>query len=365
MAWQWLHRFGSPRWFYEKTTPWVYILGFLFLLPLTIGLVWGLAFTPAHHEQGNSFRIIYLHVPVAILAMVGYYVMAIAAAIGFIWRIKLSFVVMRSAAVIGAVFTFLALFTGSLWGKPAWGTWWEWDARIVTVLILLLLYLGVIALHGAFANRQMANKVCAILAIVGTVNIPIIYFSVDWWYTLHQPASLKFRFTFSGVDTINYTISDGKGGTASAQVFVQVDTDRKPDNVDAQTTSELAPDSTNNRAPIANNDGPLFTSEGTLLTNIDVLANDFDPDGDPLTLSVQPETNFKGVVAVDKDTNTLTYLPYKSPIHKSMLAPLLFMIVTFYIGYAWLLLLRVRAGILYEERRTQWVRQRLLKGEQT
>lgn len=191
MDWQWFHRLGSPRWFYEKTSRWMpWILVFSVLL-LAIGTIWGLGFAPIDSKQGNSYRIIYIHVPAAFLALAGYYVMAVAGAVGLIWQMKLSYQVMRSAAIIGAVLTFLSLVTGALWGKPTWGTWWVWDARITSMLILLFLYLGIIALQGAYQRQATANKACAILALVGTINIPIIYKSVDWWFTLHQPATLK------------------------------------------------------------------------------------------------------------------------------------------------------------------------------
>jgi heme exporter protein C len=117
--------------------------------------------------------------------------MAIAGAVGLIWRMKLAFMVMKSAAPIGAVLTFVTLITGAIWGKPTWGTWWIWDARITSMLILFFLYLGVIALQGAYQSRELSNKSSAILALVGMINIPIIYKSVDWWFTLHQPATLK------------------------------------------------------------------------------------------------------------------------------------------------------------------------------
>jgi heme exporter protein C len=158
---------------------------------LLIGGVWGLAYAPIDSKQGNSYRIIYIHVPVAFLALAGYYILAFAGSVGMIWQIKLSYMVMRSAAPLGAVFTFLALVTGAIWGKPTWGTWWIWDARITSMVILLFLYLGIIALQGAYQNHSTANKASAILALVGTINIPIIYKSVDWWFTLHQPATLK------------------------------------------------------------------------------------------------------------------------------------------------------------------------------
>lgn len=191
MTWQWFHRLGSPRWFYEKTGRWLPYLLALTLAFLVVGSLWGLGFAPVDFKQGNSYRIIFLHVPAAFLALAGYYVMAIAGAVGLIWRMKLANWAMISAAPIGAALTFLALFTGAVWGKPTWGTWWVWDARITSMLILLFLYLGVIALSQAYQSEETAHKACAILALVGTVNIPIIYKSVDWWFTLHQPATLK------------------------------------------------------------------------------------------------------------------------------------------------------------------------------
>ncbi len=191
MAWTWFHRLGSPRWFYEKTQSWLPWLGLVSVGLLITGAVWGLGFAPIDAKQGNSYRIIYIHVPAAAVSMAGYYVMAIAGAVGLIWKMKLAHIVMKSAAPIGAVLTFLGLVTGAVWGKPTWGTWWVWDARITSMLLLLFLYLGVIALQEAYQSEETANKASAILALVGTVNIPIIYKSVDWWFTLHQPATLK------------------------------------------------------------------------------------------------------------------------------------------------------------------------------
>ncbi|AQT59488.1 heme ABC transporter permease [Cellvibrio sp. PSBB023] len=192
MAWQWFHRLGSPRWFYEKTTSWLPWLAAISIALILTGAVWGLAFAPADYKQGNSYRIIYIHVPAAFLALAGYYIMALSGAVGLIWKMKLPFMVMKSAAPIGAVLTFISLVTGSIWGKPTWGTWWEWDARITSMLILFFLYLGMIALQQAFQHRDTADKASAVLALVGMVNIPIIYKSVDWWNTLHQPATIKF-----------------------------------------------------------------------------------------------------------------------------------------------------------------------------
>jgi heme exporter protein C len=191
MNWQWFHRLGSPRWFYEKTTgwlPWIAIVTFSLLI---VGMVWGLAFAPMDAKQGNSYRIIYIHVPVAAFALSGYIVMATAGAVGLIWRMKMAFIVMISICRIGAVLTFLALVTGSIWGKPTWGTWWEWDARITSMLILFFLYMGMIALQQAFQNRDTADKACAILSLVGVINVFIVKYSVEWWNTLHQPATIK------------------------------------------------------------------------------------------------------------------------------------------------------------------------------
>lgn len=187
----WFHRWGSPPWFYQMSStvlPWLVVLATALIVT---GTLWGLAFAPEDARQGNSFRIIYLHVPTAFLALAGYYLMAIAGCIGLVWRIKLSFWALRAAAPIGAAMTLIALVTGSIWGKPTWGTWWEWDARITSMLVLFFLYLGVMALANAYQNRDSGNQAASILAVVGMVNIPIIYKSVDWWNTLHQGASLK------------------------------------------------------------------------------------------------------------------------------------------------------------------------------
>lgn len=189
--WQWFHRLGSPPGFYRASGYWLPWLGGASLLLLLIGAVWGLAYAPPDARQGNSYRIIFLHVPSAFLALAGYYVMAVAGAIHLIWRMKLADMVMSAAAPLGAALTFLALFSGALWGKPTWGTYWVWDARITSMLILLFLYLGVMALRQAYSSRETAGRACAVLALVGTVNIPIIYKSVDWWFSLHQPATIR------------------------------------------------------------------------------------------------------------------------------------------------------------------------------
>ena len=186
-----MHRLGSPKYFYERSGGLTTVLLALGLAGVSIGLVWGLLFAPEHATQGHSYRIIYIHVPTSFLSMAGFVFMAVCGAIGLIWRTKMSFILMQVAAPVGAVFTLLSLFTGSVWGKPTWGTYWEWDARITFQLILFFLYLAIILLNNAYRNRNAADKVCAVLAIVGTVNIPLIYLSVNWWFTLHQTATFK------------------------------------------------------------------------------------------------------------------------------------------------------------------------------
>ncbi len=188
--WIWLHRFGSPQYFYTVSgniLPWV---GGATALLILAGLYLGLFVAPPDYQQGDSYRIMFIHVPSAWNSMFIYLLMAAAAAIGLIWNIKLADIVAAVSAPIGASFTFLTLVTGSLWGRPIWGTWWEWDARLTSELILLFLYLGYIALQSAFEDRRTAARASAVLAIVGAVNVPIIYFSVQWWNTLHQPQSL-------------------------------------------------------------------------------------------------------------------------------------------------------------------------------
>ena len=190
--WTFFHKLGSPPWLYAISGSILRWLLPLTLVALATGLLWGLLFTAPDFRQGNSYRIIYIHVPAAVVALAGYYVMAAAGAVSLIWKMKMADVAMKACAPIGAALTFVALVTGAIWGKPTWGTWWVWDARITSMLILLFLYLGVVALHEAYDNKAAASKACAVLSLVGMVNIPIIYKSVDWWYSLHQPASIKF-----------------------------------------------------------------------------------------------------------------------------------------------------------------------------
>ncbi|WP_375177034.1 heme ABC transporter permease CcmC [Marinobacter mobilis] len=195
LMWQFIrqlfHKFGSPKWFYgiaSKMMPWLLAIGLILLLA---GLVWGLAFAPAERLQGNSYRIIFIHVPSAFLAQSIYIMMAVAAVVTLVWRMKLADLFVRAVAPVGAVLTFLALFTGAVWGKPTWGTWWVWDARLTSMLILLFLYFGVIVLMSAIADEKSSARGVAVLVLVGVVNIPIIKYSVEWWNTLHQPATFK------------------------------------------------------------------------------------------------------------------------------------------------------------------------------
>ncbi|RLA04178.1 MAG: heme ABC transporter permease [Gammaproteobacteria bacterium] len=191
MNWQWFHRLSSPKWFYQISgtlLPWMWGISFVLL---AFGLYQGLYNSVADYQQGNTVRIMYVHVPTAIGSMMFYTMMAVAAAIGYIWRIKLAHMAAISIAPIGAALTFLALVTGSLWGSPMWGTWWVWDARLTSELILLFLYLGFISLHSAFEDRELGDRAAGVLAMVGVVNVPIIHYSVQWWNTLHQGATIS------------------------------------------------------------------------------------------------------------------------------------------------------------------------------
>ncbi|MEM7358739.1 MAG: heme ABC transporter permease [Pseudomonadota bacterium] len=184
------HRLGSPREFYKISTYATPIFGLLFLGLCLVGSYLGLFVAPADYQQGESYRIIFVHVPAAWLSLFVYVVMAIAGAIGLIWRMKMAFVVAICSAPIGAAFTALALVTGSLWGAPIWGTWWEWDARLTSELILLFIYFGVMALYYAFEERKTAERAMAMLSVVGIVIVPIIHYSVEWWSSLHQGATV-------------------------------------------------------------------------------------------------------------------------------------------------------------------------------
>jgi heme exporter protein C len=185
-----IHYFANPTRFTRlagRIQPWsAGVTGLL----LVVGLYLGLFVAPADYQQGDSVRIMFVHVPAAWMALFCYTFLAVASAVGLIWKHPLADLAAKASAPIGACFTFIALATGSLWGKPMWGTWWVWDARLTSVLILLFLYLGYMALWQAIEDAQKAARAAAILALVGFVNVPIIKFSVDWWNTLHQPSSV-------------------------------------------------------------------------------------------------------------------------------------------------------------------------------
>jgi heme exporter protein C len=190
MNWTWFHKLASPPHAYRiaaRLLPWfAWPAGAL----IVVGLYGGLVLAPADYQQGDAFRIVYVHAPSAWLSMLVYATMAVAAAVGLVWRIKLAHAVAAASAPVGASFTFLALATGAIWGKPMWGTWWVWDARLTSELILLFLYAGVMALRASIDDRDRADRAAAVLALVGVVNLPIIHYSVYWWNTLHQPATL-------------------------------------------------------------------------------------------------------------------------------------------------------------------------------
>jgi heme exporter protein C len=185
-----ISQLANPTRFLElsaRILPWLVAAS---AVTLAIGLYLSFFVAPPDYQQGDSVRIMFIHVPAAWLAMFCYSLMAVSSIGSLVWRHPLADVAAKSAAPIGAAFTFLALFTGSVWGKPMWGTWWVWDARLTSVLVLFIMYLGLIALWRAFDDPSRAGRVAAVLTLVGFVNIPIIKFSVEWWNTLHQPASV-------------------------------------------------------------------------------------------------------------------------------------------------------------------------------
>jgi len=189
--WKFLQKMASPPHFYRiaaQLIPWFAVSG---VLLIAYGTIAGLFIAPTELRQGDAYRIIYVHVPAAYLSMMAYSIMAVAAGIGLIWRMKLAHAVAAGAAPLGAWFTFLALVTGSIWGRPMWGTWWEWgDPRLTSELIMLFLYFGYMSLRAAIDDTGKADKASGVLVLVGAVNIPIIHFSVEWWTSLHQTSTL-------------------------------------------------------------------------------------------------------------------------------------------------------------------------------
>jgi heme exporter protein C len=189
--WLWFHKLSSPPYAYRTVglmRPWLFWPAVLLML---VGAFGGLVLAPEDYQQKDAFRIIYVHVPSASLSLMIYTVMAVAAGVGLIWRIKLAHAVAAACAPIGAWFTVATLATGSIYGRPMWGTWWEWDPRLTSELILLFLYLGYMALRASFDDTQRADRASAILAIVGVVNVPIVKYSVVWWNSLHQAPSIS------------------------------------------------------------------------------------------------------------------------------------------------------------------------------
>ena len=185
-----MHYFANPTRFsrlVQLLGPWFLAMA---LSLLCVGLVWGLLFAPKDYQQGDTIRIMYIHVPAAWMGLALYGSLAVTSVAALIWRHPVAELWGRAVAPVGAVYTLIALITGSLWGKPMWGTWWVWDARLTSVLLLFFLYLGYIAVWQAFEDESKAGSAASILAVVGVINLPIIKFSVDWWNTLHQPASV-------------------------------------------------------------------------------------------------------------------------------------------------------------------------------
>jgi len=188
---RWFHQLGSPPVFDRfaaRWAPWGYALG---LATMAIGIWLALFQVPADYQQGDSFRILYIHVPSAWMSLLIYALMALYAAIALIWRIKLCEILAMACAPIGAGFTLVTLITGSIWGKPMWGTWWDWDPRLTTELVLLFMYLGVIGLYGAIEERRTAARTAGLLAIIGVVMLPVIRYSVVWWNSLHQGQTIR------------------------------------------------------------------------------------------------------------------------------------------------------------------------------
>jgi heme exporter protein C len=188
--WTWFYRLASPPYVYRTAaalTPWLMTVA---VIAIVCGLIGGLGLAPPDYQQGDAFRIIYVHVPSAYMSLFCYSAMAVAGAIGLIWRIKMSYALAAATAPVGASFTALALVTGSLWGRPMWGTYWAWDPRLTSELILLFLYAGVMSLRPAFEDPARGDRAAALLSIVGFVNVPIIHYSVQWWNSLHQGATI-------------------------------------------------------------------------------------------------------------------------------------------------------------------------------
>jgi heme exporter protein C len=188
--WTWFHKLGSPKWFYELTSKWLpWLIGAMVIF-LAVGVVWALLYIPPDYQQSYTTRILVIHVAVAGTSLAFFPLMAVAGTITLVWRMKLADMVAKNAAPLGAWFSFITLATGSLWGSVMWGTWWEWsDARLVSMLFQFFLLVGVVALRSALEDNDTAARACALLSIVGCINVVIIKYSVEWWNVLHQPSS--------------------------------------------------------------------------------------------------------------------------------------------------------------------------------
>lgn len=190
-VWRWIHQWSSPKNFYRISLIWARIFLLLGGVGLLVAWVWGLVFAPEDYLQGNSYRIIFVHVPSASASLTLYFAMAVMAVVSLVWKIKLADMMLRQCVLIGLTLTALALMSGSIWGRPTWGTYWEWDARLTAMLIQLFLFIGLWAIQNAIDEQKLADKASAILVLVGVVNLPIIKYSVEWWNTMHQPATIR------------------------------------------------------------------------------------------------------------------------------------------------------------------------------
>ncbi|MEC7886069.1 MAG: heme ABC transporter permease [Pseudomonadota bacterium] len=188
-----IKRFGNLKFFYNSFITLFSYLPILVLIGFIAGIYWSLFIAPIDYLQGHSYRIMFVHVPAAWMSLQTYVVMAVSAFIVLVWKVKIMEIISVQCAPLGALFTFIALITGMIWGKPTWGTYWVWDARLTSELILFFLYIGIMVLYASIQDKRQAVKVTSILSIVGLINIPIIHFSVEWWNTLHQgPTVTKF-----------------------------------------------------------------------------------------------------------------------------------------------------------------------------
>jgi len=190
VAWTWFHRLASPPYVYglaARLTPW---FAWSAAILIAAGLYGGLVLAPPDYQQGEGYRILYVHAPSAWMSLMVYVTLAVSATVGLIWRMKIAHAVAAASAPIGASFTVSALISGMLWGRPMWGTYWEWDPRLTSELLLLFLYLGYMGLRASFDDLQRADRASAVLALVGVVDVPIIHYSVVWWNSLHQVASV-------------------------------------------------------------------------------------------------------------------------------------------------------------------------------